>query len=165
MTKAIRKIATPPADATSVLESGDGWLDDFLPYHLYRVSNLMNLRLQGRLRNKGINLSQWRVLSVLRSYGRLRLSKVVEYTLMEQPTASRVVAQLESDGLLDRRVPEKDSRLMEVALTHKGTATFDDIIPSAYLHQRRALEGLSPKELAAFRATLRAISDNIADEQ
>ncbi len=163
--KATGKIAADSADPSSVLESGNGWLDDFLPYHLYRVSNLMNLRLQGRLRNNGINLSQWRVLSVLRSYGRLHLSKVVEYALMEQPTASRVVAQLESDGLIDRRVPEKDSRLMEVALTHKGAAMFDAIIPAAYLHQRRALEGLSPKELVALRETLRAIADNIEDEQ
>jgi hypothetical protein len=54
---------------------------------------------------------------------------------------------------------------MEVALTYKGTARFGDIILLVYLHERRALEGLSRQELVALRATLRPISNYIADEQ
>ena len=50
---------------------GNGWLDDFVPYQLYRVTNKLNARLLKRLKTLRINTSQWRVLSVLRAYGPL----------------------------------------------------------------------------------------------
>ena len=54
-----------PAGRKDAFDKGDGWMDDYLPYQLYRVTNRLNVRLQGRLKAIGINLSQWRVLSVL----------------------------------------------------------------------------------------------------
>jgi len=153
--------AASTATASDELEAGDKWLDDFLPYQLFRVTSLMNLRIQGRLRTIGVNLSQWRVMSVLRSHGRMSLSRIVERTMMEQPTVSRVVAQLEQDGLADRRISTEDSRIVEVALTAKGAATFNDIVPSAFRHQRAALEGFDKDELKALRALLVRIEKNI----
>ncbi|MBB5684776.1 MarR family winged helix-turn-helix transcriptional regulator [Sphingobium boeckii] len=157
------KSATAGNDVKSAdeLEAGDKWLDDFLPYQLFRVTSMMNLRIQGRLRAIGVNLSQWRVMSVLRSHGRMSLSHIVERTMMEQPTVSRVVAQLEEEGLAGRRTSAADSRIVEVALTDKGAATFNDIVPSAFRHQRAALEGFDQDELTMLRALLRRIEKNI----
>lgn len=157
-------IATGIAESAE-LESGNGWLDDFLPYQLYRVTNLLNDRLQGRLRVIGVNPSQWRILSVLRARGRQNLSRVVEQTLMEQPTVSKVAVQLEQNGLIDRRISTEDSRLVEVALTPKGLATFNEIVPSAMWHQRNALDGLSERDLAQLRRILGHIERNIALER
>ena len=143
-------------------EIGDHWLDDYLPYQLYRISNLMNVRLQRQLRGVGMNLSRWRVLCVLRSDGRLSISKIVELTLMEQPTVSRVVANLEEEGMIDRRVSEEDSRVMEIALTEKGTAVIGEVQPAAVNRQRAALDGVTASDLATFRRVLARITDNIA---
>jgi DNA-binding MarR family transcriptional regulator len=155
---------TDPTDALTIAddaEAGNEWLEKFLPYQIYRVSSLMNIRLQGRLRASGINLSQWRVLSVLRSFGCLSLTQIVEHTLMEQPTVSRVVAQLEQDGVVERRISREDSRVAEVMLTSKGTALFDEISPSAVRHQRTALEGLPEEDLRQLRTLLLRIEQNI----
>jgi DNA-binding MarR family transcriptional regulator len=143
-------------------EEGDAWLDSYLPYQIYRVSSLMNGRLQGQLRAMGVNLSQWRVLSVLQAHGRCNLSRIVDLTLMEQPTVSRVVANLQEEGMIDRRVSAGDTRVMEVALTAKGVAVFQDILPTAVRRQRAALEGLSKTDLAVVRTTLARIEANIA---
>lgn len=148
----------------SSLEDGNGWLEDFLPYHLYRVTNLLNDRLQGKLRVAGINPSQWRVLSVLRSGGRMSLSRVVDLTLMEQPTVSKVVAQMEQSGLVTRRPSAEDSRFVEVALTDKGLETFEGIIPFAFRHQKTAMEGLSDEDRATLRSLLDRIERNIGLE-
>ena len=142
-------------------EEGDAWLDGYLPYQIYRVSSLMNNRLQGQLRALGINLTQWRVLSVLQSHGRCNLSRIVDLTLMEQPTVSRVVATLEEDGMIDRRISTEDTRVMEVALTSRGASVFDEILPIAARRQRAALEGLSEGELVAMRGMLARIEANI----
>ncbi|WP_165324318.1 MarR family winged helix-turn-helix transcriptional regulator [Rhizorhabdus phycosphaerae] len=143
------------------LEKGDRWLDDYLPYQLYRVTNRLNVRLQGRMRALGINLSQWRIMSVLHSSGTLSISGIVEQTLMEQPTVSRVVVQLEKDGMVERRVSAEDSRMIDITLTDKGAETFASIRHSAYAHERIALEGISAETLDLFRETLRRIENNI----
>ena len=136
-------------------------MDDYLPYQLYRVTNRLNVRLQGRLKAIGINLSQWRVLSVLRSYGTLSISGIVDYTLMEQPTVSRVVVQLEQDGMVSRRVSAEDSRMNDITLTAKGAEAFDTIRQSAFRHEKLALEGLDETTLRALRETLQRIERNI----
>jgi MarR family transcriptional regulator, organic hydroperoxide resistance regulator len=153
--------ARPATAAVDPLQDGDGWMDDYLPYQLYRVTNRLNLRLQGRLKAIGINLSQWRVLSVLRSFGTLSISGIVDHTLMEQPTVSRVVVQLEQDGLVGRRVSTGDSRMTDITLTAKGAETFDSIRESAYRHEKLALEGLDRARLTALREMLRHIEQNI----
>jgi DNA-binding MarR family transcriptional regulator len=150
------------APSAAFHEEGDEWLDGYLPYQIYRVSSLMNGRLQGQLRALGVNLTKWRVLSVLQAHGRCNLSRIVDLTLMEQPTVSRVVANLEEEGMIDRRVSAGDTRVMEVALTPKGAAVFAEILPIAVRRQRAALEGLSKGELASMRMILARIEANIA---
>lgn len=153
------KKATTAADGA--FEQGDRWMDGYLPYQLYRVTNRLNVRLQGRLKAIGINLSQWRVLSVLRSYGTLSISGIVDYTLMEQPTVSRVVVQLERDAMVSRRVSAEDSRMSDITLTAKGAEAFDAIRQSAYRHEKLALEGLDEELLLSLRETLQRIERNI----
>lgn len=157
---------TAASQALSVddLENGNGWIDEYIPYQLYKVTSLLNVRLHKRLRATGVNLSQWRILSVLRAYGRLNLSQIIEHTLMEQPTVSRVVVQLESDELVSRHNNAEDSRIVEVVITKKGAETFNEIIPTAFRHQRIAFDSLEPTELEMLSEILRKIERNITQD-
>lgn len=154
--------AASPGEAQS---AGNDWLDAFVPYQIYRVSTLMNMRLQGRLKANGINLSQWRVLSVLRSEGRLSLTQIVERTVMEQPTISRVIGQLQDEGLIERASSPDDSRISLISLSVQGEAMFDDISPDAVRHQRTALEGLGTDDLGALRRILAHIEQNVSRDR
>jgi MarR family transcriptional regulator, organic hydroperoxide resistance regulator len=141
--------------------SGDHWLDDFIPYHLYRVTNKLNARLLHRLRTMRINPSQWRVLSVLKSNGPSSITDIVEATLMEQPTVSRVVSNLEREGRVTRRPSERDSRIAEISLTAKGVEAFNQIVPAALRHQELAFRNISAADIAGLVATLDKIESNI----
>ena len=55
------------------VEAGDNWIEGFVPYRLYRVTNRLNAKLLGKLKSLRINPSQWRVLSVLKAYGTLNM--------------------------------------------------------------------------------------------
>ena len=149
--------------AEPVIE-GNSWLDDFVPYQLYRVTNKLNARLLKRLKSMRINSSQWRVLSVLRAYGPMSIGRIVETTLMEQPTTSRVVAQLERVGHVKRRLSDLDSRVAEISITAAGLAAFEGIVPAALKHQSLAFQNISAKETAQLVETLRKIEKNIAPE-
>ena len=141
--------------------AGNQWLKDFIPYLLYRSSHRLNSRLLTRLKAMKINASQWRVLSVLRAYGTLSVSEIVEHTLMEQPTISRIVAQLEQDGSVERQQSAQDTRVTQVSLTPKGIAAFEAVIPAALRHQELALAGMTPEELSTLTRLLAKIEKNI----
>jgi MarR family transcriptional regulator, organic hydroperoxide resistance regulator len=141
--------------------AGDGWLDEFIPYQLYRVTNKLNAKLLSRLRGRRINPSKWRVLSVLKAYGWMSIGRIVETTLLEQPTVSRVVAQLEREGRVARRTSDVDSRVMEISLTAAGVEAFNHIMPAALNHQELAFRNISRKEIEALVGTLSKIEKNI----
>ena len=142
-------------------DTGDDWLLNFIPYLMYRATNKLNARLLSRLKALKINPSQWRALSVLKAYGTLNVSEIVEHTLMEQPTVSRVVVQLEQDGLVQRNASTEDSRVTEVTLTADGIKAFEAIAPAALRHQDLAMQGLSKKEIKTFIDILARIEQNI----
>lgn len=142
-------------------ENGDRWLDGYLPYHLYRVTNRLNARLIGRLKAIGINASEWRVLSVLRSYGTLSVGGIAERTLMEQPTVSRVVNQLEKQSMVSRSPSLEDSRVTDVTLTDAGNDAFNSIAPSALRHEENALGGFTRQEISVLKKYLERIEANI----
>jgi DNA-binding MarR family transcriptional regulator len=143
------------------VRTGDLWLDGFFPYRLYRASKKLQLRLQTRLRSLRMSPSQWTVISVLKAYGALSIGEIVEATLMEQPTISRVVARLEKDGLVSKRASTRDSRMVLISLTTAGLEVFKQIVPAALRHQEIALEGIGRKEIAQVIATLEKIEENI----
>lgn len=148
-----------------IADHGDKWLRSFIPYLLYRTSNQLNQRIRSRLRESGVNLARWRVLAVLRAYGELNLGQIVELTVMQQPSISRVVTQLEREGLARRKISRKDSRVVNVSLTAAGEKAFREIYPTAQKHQERALQGFTKKEINTLTSFLRRIQDNIeADE-
>ncbi len=84
---------------------------------------------------------------------------------MEQPSISRIVTQLEREGLARRKVSTEDSRVVYVSLTAAGEKAFKQAYPTPIRHQERALNGFSAREIDKQTDFLRRIQDNIeADE-
>ena len=146
-------------------ESGDKWLDAYVPYQIYRITNRLNQRLRSRLRRQPISVSRWRVLGVLRAYGTSTINEVAELTVMEQPTVSRTITQLVRDGLVSRRAAKRDSRFMEVSLTRAGRRAFDAVHPIAIEHETTALRGFSKTEIRTLKNLLARVQENIAAEE
>jgi len=145
----------------AVAGKGDEWLMGFVPYQMYAITNKLNRRLRDTLRREGINIGRWRVLAVLRAYGELNVGRIVDLTVMEQPTISRIVAQLEREKLVRRKVSKADSREVLVKLTAAGERAFNAIYPTAERHQQHALEGLSKKETDTLLSLLHRVQANI----
>lgn len=142
-------------------ERGDAWLREFVPYLLYTTTNKLNRRLRGKLRAEGINIGRWRVLAVLRAFGELNVGRIVDLTVMEQPTVSRILVQLENEDLVARRTSSVDSREVLVRLTGAGNRAFEAIYPTAKSHQLHAIEGFTRKEVQTLIELLRRIQANV----
>ena len=145
--------------------NGNQWLEKFVPYLLYRITNQLNRGLRKRLKRSGINIARWRVLAVLKDIGRMNIGQIVERTLIEQPTVSRIVDQLEHEGLAHREISEEDSRFVQVKLTQAGQKAFTEIYPTATTHQEQALKGFNKKEIKALIEFLERIQHNISSDK
>lgn len=132
-----------------------------------RVSAKLDARLTERLRATRTNAARWRVLAVLSSYGPLRIGDIVARALMGQPTVSRVVDQLVREGCVLRSRDKRDSRVVRVSLSPKGTARLQALVRTAAQHEAIALRGLSRTDILRLGRVIRAIEANLgaADDQ
>jgi len=145
-------------------QSGNHWLESYVPYLFYSITGQQNRNLRKRLKNFGINIARWRVLAVLKDHGRMNISQIVERTIIEQPTVSRIVDQLERAGLAVRETCHKDSRFVQVQLATAGEKVFRKIYPTAIKHQAHALQGFSQQETETLIGFLERIQGNIGSD-
>ena len=145
-------------------EKGDHWLGKFVPYLIYRITSQHNRLLRNRLRRSGINIARWRVLAVLQDNGRMNISQIVERTIIEQPTVSRIVDQLEREGLAFMEICDEDSRFVQVMLTEAGEQAFQEIYPTATKHQEQGLQGFSKQEIKTLIGFLERVQKNISTD-
>jgi DNA-binding MarR family transcriptional regulator len=145
-------------------ETGYRWLGNYVPYLVYRITSQLNRNLRKGLKRSGINITRWRVLAVLNDNGQMNMGQIVEKTIIEQSTVSRIVDQLEREGLARRQTSEEDSRIVEVALTRQGEKAFNEIFPMASKHQEQALQGFTSNEIEKLTHYLERIQNNITSE-
>jgi DNA-binding MarR family transcriptional regulator len=103
-------------------------------------------RLNRRLRHQTVGeltLSQWSALVAVESAGRMRIGDLAAHEHVSAPTATRLVASLELEGLLQREVDDDDRRAAVVSLAEPG---------------RQALAEIRRKRTAALAARLAAMS-------
>ncbi len=148
----------------TVHENGDHWLGKFVPYLVYRITGQLNRNLRKRLRRSGINIARWRVLAVLQDNGRMNMSQIVEQTIIEQPTVSRIIDQLEREGFATREICAEDSRFVQVMLTQAGERAFEEIYPTAAKHQEQALQDFTRQEIKTLIGFLERIQKNISSD-
>jgi len=143
-------------------ENDTRWLGKYVPYLIYRITGHLNRKLRKNLKKSGINVARWRVLAVLQDNVALNIGQIAEHTLIEQPTVSRVVDQLEREGLAVRESDGVDSRFVHVLLTDLGKSAFNRIYPIAVKHQEQALRGFDRDEIKTLTGFLERIQANIS---
>jgi DNA-binding MarR family transcriptional regulator len=141
----VRTTPDPPADRTTVPE---------IASHL----RLVLTRTARRLRTEtsaGLGPSLGAALATIERFGPLSPSELADREGIRRPSATRVVARLEEEGLIERRPDPADGRSFRVALTADGVAYVAEVRSrkDAFLAQR--LEALSAED----RATLDRAAD------
>ncbi len=141
-------------------------LDDYLPYLINRVGTAIAATYtEDTLAPLNLTLAMWRVLAALSSNGEQRQIDLVDMTSIDASTMSRLVTRLVRAGLVTRARSKTSSREVVVALSAKGRAQVESLIPIAKGLERTASDGLSAKEQAIVKRALRRMYDNLAGER
>lgn len=114
-------------------------------------------RLNRRLRQQTageLTLSQWSALVAIETAGRMRIGDLAAYEHVSAPTATRLVASLEMEGLLRREVDDGDRRSALVSLAEPGRQALAELRRRRTEELAARLAALSPTDLDRLTSAL-----------
>jgi len=135
------KASVPPAPRPDLAQL------HLLPYLLNRLTSRINQLWLEEIRDAGLTVPRWQVLSILAAFDGCRVGQVAELSGSEQPVVSRVIDQMERDGLVERRKLGGDSRVVQVWLTPEAERLLKRLAPAAEQYIGRLIAGVEPGEV------------------
>jgi len=138
-------------------------LDEFWPYLVTVLADRIARRTSKLVKERGLNLSQWRVLAaVAESPGRTAVD-VVTVTPMDKGIVSRATKALLEMNLMRREASQLDGRVSHLHLTKSGDSLYQALIPEVEAVSQWADMGLSIKEQARLGKDLKTLIDAFPD--
>jgi len=111
-------------------------------------------RQQRRSFPTGLTPSQISALITIDHHGPIRLSDLARLEAVAPPTITRIVAKLEADALVERRLDDRDRRSARVTITDEGHRRIAETRAARNEWFGRKLAALSSEDLAAVLAAV-----------
>jgi DNA-binding MarR family transcriptional regulator len=130
-------------------------LDRFLPYRLSVLSNRVSGAIARQYSDRfGLSIPEWRVMAVLGGTQGLSARDVAERTAMDKVQVSRALESLVRARRVARSADTADGRIQRLALTPRGRAIYDEVVPLALHLEEVFLSALKPDERRQFDALM-----------
>ena len=124
----------------------------------YRFNRIADALAQQTLlyarRELGLNLAEYRVISVIWQSDALSIREIAEHSQLDKAHASRALTDLIDRGLATRIVDAQDRRLRVVRLTPVGRSIANATVPFTRERQERLEACVSAAELRVFDKVL-----------
>ncbi len=123
------------------------------PGELAARLRLVITRSARRLRQEAgteLSPSQTAALATIERHGPLTPSELAQLERVQRPTATRIVARLEDEALVERTSDPADRRSVTVAATPKGRALMGKLRTRKNAYLARRLQRLDDADLAAL---------------
>ncbi len=102
-----------------------------LPMELLKAREAAMARFRPALREWGLTEQQWRVIRALSEYQPLDASELATRSFLLAPSLTRILKNLENQGLITRSADSSDQRKQVVSLSSKGQQRFDQAAPES----------------------------------
>src|SRR3954463_9111127 len=121
--------------------------------------------LQVRLVEHDVSFGHWSFLRILWEREGLTQRELSREAGVMEPTTFSALQALERLGYIERRQLPENRKNMYVYLTPKGRALKGKLVPLAEEVNRIAVDGVDASQLAAARAVLLAVIENLARDE
>lgn len=112
---------SPSSAAAPAVPGASHRFKDGLGYKLSRAAKLVQGEAEGALKPLGLTRLSWTVIASVGLDGFNAPGAIARHIGIERTVVSRMLRQLESDGLIARRSNERDRRGYHIVLTEAGT--------------------------------------------
>ena len=142
-------------------------LDQTIFYVLDKSMKTHRLYAQKKLRENGIKITvdQWLVLKTICDDHDLSQKEIAERVFKDHASITRIIEILVRQGYLIRSFHDSDRRRVNLILTNTGKQLCKQIIPVVISYRKKALQGLSDKELDILIDILGKITINCSSSK
>src|SRR5882724_13114885 len=151
-----------PADASEANGGPLLDLDRYVPAFVTFIANkLSNSATALYQRNFGVNITEWRIMSLLAIEPGIPASRICNVIGFDKGPVSRNLSMLQKRGLVVIRTAPDDGRTHTISLTARGRAIHDKVIVAALERERRLLSCLKKDEREVLIDLLRRLHENL----
>jgi DNA-binding MarR family transcriptional regulator len=126
-------------------------LQGFFPYQLAVLAEAVSQSMAQVYADRfDLTRDEWRVIAGLAQLGPSKTTELMVYSTLQKMPASRAVARLEANGLVERAPDPQDRRNHVLRLTSAGRALVKKIEPMVRAREQFLLEALDPTERAVL---------------
>jgi DNA-binding MarR family transcriptional regulator len=141
---------------------------DYIFYALSQVARRRDAAFDPVVAPMGLTAARTRTLSLIRRFDGCTMNMLANFSAIDRTTLTREVDHLVAADLVSRSVPANDRRRVNLALTDKGNALYEQFLPTLAGFNRQVLAGISldrQREIArGLQIMLRNITPELADE-
>ncbi len=129
-------------------------LTEHLVYLLAQANREVSRQLDERLRQEGVPVEQWRILTILSSGKGLSMGELAEAVLLNHPTLTKMIDRMVSEALVYRAQDPKDRRKVLMYLSDRGKALAKRLKPLAQRHEARIIQNYGDKSTNELKRLL-----------
>ncbi|MFW2422637.1 MAG: MarR family winged helix-turn-helix transcriptional regulator [Porticoccaceae bacterium] len=146
-------MAAKPLSKSPLKQQSGSFIDRYLAYLLARASHRISSGFHRQLSAMDVSVSTWRIIASLQS-GSVSVGELAKRVLLAQPTLSKALDRLATEGLLLRERAPDNRRSVRVELTPAGQYLLDQLIPIANQYESACFDHLSDAERSQLVALL-----------
>jgi len=113
------------------------------------------------MRPQRVTVSRYRTLAILMELQDLTVNELARQSSIERSALSRLLDQLEREGLISRRLRATDRRALEIRIAPKGRDAYLAMRPVRRAVLKRATEGIAPGEIERMRTVIQLMLHNL----
>ena len=119
-------------------------------YLIRRLQMISTAIITEAFEGEDMSLSEWAVLTIIENHPDIDQSRLAEIVSIDRVNTGRLVDQLESKGLVERRSDKTDRRVWRLRCTRRGLQTRKQLLPRALASQDKLLACLRPTDRKIF---------------
>lgn len=123
-----------------------------------RVAHRLTRERERALAASGLNIDQWRVLTLLADGAGHPMNEIAEHAMVPAPTLTKIIDRLTDSALVYRRPDRSDRRRVLVLLSELGRTVYDEHRAGVTAAESRAADTLDAAERAQLRHLLERLS-------
>lgn len=128
--------------------SAQPFVDDYFLYILAATTENAHDKFHAYVRQCGLKIPEWRVLACLMDEDGAMVTRLARLSLYEQSRLTKIIQQMETRGLLERRSDAEDARRVRMFLTDKGRSIAAHLIEEAKKNESEVLSHLDAEDSA-----------------
>lgn len=134
-----------------------------LHYLLMANHAMLQKKLFADIKGLGLSIGQPKVLDFLKENDGAVQKEIAKGCHIEPASLSTILAGMEKNGLITRKMYENNRRNLNVYMTAKGKAICEQVTENFSNIEKKALSGFTDSEIEDFLACLTKIHNNLEE--